>query len=122
MACDLPRGLYHLPDRVALSIAQVVGPAACVQRLQGQDVRMRQVQHVDIVADAGAVAGGIVVAKDFYVFPLAQCNLQHQGDEVGLGVVILTPIGRRARGVEIAQRRVAKAVDAIQPVQRPLQD
>ena len=53
-----PGRLDHLVDREALAIAQVVDPAALVQRAQGQDVGLGQVDHVDIVAHAGAVRVG----------------------------------------------------------------
>ena len=122
MAGHLARRLDHLADGVALTVAQVVGPAALIQGAQGQDVGLGQVGHVDIVAHAGAVAGGIVVAIDLDLFPLAQRHLEHQGDEMGFGMVVLASLGRGACRVESSAAPRSAAVNAIQPVQHPLQD
>ena len=69
-------------------------------------MRRRQIAHMDIVADAGPVGRGVVVAEDGDVRARAGRGLQHQRDQVCLGVVLLARLARcvGARGVEIAQR------------------
>ena len=68
----------------------------------------RQVYNVDVVAHAGAVGRGIVIAKDMDLFQLADCDLgnvrdQVVGDAVG---VLANQAGRmRADGVEVTQQR-----------------
>ena len=67
---------------------------------------------VDVVADAGAVGRGVVVAKDLHALALPQSDLQDDGDEVRLGVMVLTDaaVVGRAGSVEVTQRRVPQAV------------
>ena len=45
-------------------------------------VPLGQVDDVDVVALAGAVAGGVVAAEHFEWWPLPECCLHHDGDEV----------------------------------------
>jgi len=58
------RSLDDLPDGEPLPIAQVVGSAPLIQCAQRQNVRLRQVDNMDIVAHTGAVTRRVVVAKD----------------------------------------------------------
>ncbi len=51
-----------------------------------------QVVDVDVVANAGAVGRGIVVAKNRDVRPLSQGHLQHDRNQVRLGVVVFAQI------------------------------
>ena len=107
LAGDAARGVDDLLHREAVAVAQVEGVAAaaggeCVQR---QEVGLAQVHDVDVVADAGAVGGGVVAAEDGDVGAAPGCGLQHQGDEVGFGVVAFAQFafGVGAGGVEVAQ-------------------
>ena len=65
---------------------------------------------MDVVADAGAVRGGVVVAEDGDRLAAALRDLEHQRDEVRLGIVALTarPVG--ARHVEVSKGDRAEAV------------
>ena len=58
-------------------------------RVQRQQVGAGQVLDVDVVAHAGAVDGGVVVAEQLQLVPLAGGDLQGDRDEVGLRVVPL---------------------------------
>ena len=56
-------GLDHLEDRAALAGAQVPGAhagAVCAQVVEGLEVAVGEVEDVDVVADGGAVVGGVV--------------------------------------------------------------
>ncbi len=79
---------------------------------------------MDVVAHGGAVTGGVVVTEDGDPFALPERYLQRERDEVCLGIVVLAPLagGGGPGRVEVAQRRVAEAVDAIQPMEDALQD
>ena len=81
-----------------------------------------QVGDVDIVPDAGAVLGGVVVAEDGHRLPLAQGHLEDDGDEVGLRVVGLADLAGLvgAAGVEVPQAHIAQAVGLAHPVEHPL--
>ena len=72
----------------------------------------RQIVDVDVIANAGAVGRGIVVAENRDVFALPERHLQHDRNQVRLGRVVLAHVALRARagGVEVTQRRVAQAV------------
>ena len=71
-----------------------------------------QIHHMDIVAHAGAIRGGVVVAKDVHFFQLADRHLgdiRHQviGDAVGVLTDEAGLVG--ADGVEVAQQRHIQA-------------
>ena len=122
MSRNVAASLDHLHHREAEAVPQIVAPTALIQRVQRQDVRLRQVADVDVVADAGAIGGGVVIAEDLDAFALAQGHLQRQRDEMRLGMMILAALGRGASGVEVAQRGIAQAVHAVEPVEQALQD
>ena len=65
-AGDFPGGVDDLFHGVTVAAAQIehAAFAALVQMFQGQQMGFRQIPDVDIVPDAGAVGGGIVVAVD----------------------------------------------------------
>src|SRR4051812_44514759 len=58
---------------------------------------------MDVVADAGAVLGGIIGAEEVHVGALAQGYLQEHGDDVGFGLVVLADggVGGAAGDVEV---------------------
>ncbi len=69
MTRDAPDHCYHLVDRCAGPGADVVGGggrAARCECLQRQDVRLGQVNHVDIVTNGGAVRRGVVGAEHLH--------------------------------------------------------
>ncbi len=103
VAGDTPRRLDDLQVGEARAIAQVVLTAPqSVERAHRQDVRRRQVDDVNVIADAGAVFGWVVAAEDRKLLAFAPRDLQDDRDEVQLGSVILAAIGRVAGGVEVA--------------------
>src|ERR1019366_6511369 len=97
-----------LADRVTVAVAQVV--EAVPARRQAEDVRLGQVEDVDVIADAGAVGRGVVGAVDFAMRLPAQGDLQHVRDEMRLDAMVLAEPDARAGGVEVA------ACDELQPV------
>ena len=128
-AGHLAAGAEHLEVGEPGAAAQVVDPVLTGHaRLQGEHVGPGQVGHVDVVADAGAVRGGVVVAEQSHPTPrpyppftvplhcaAAQGHPQDAGDQVRLRVVPLAqppPVrpGRGARHVEVAQAHRADLV------------
>ena len=78
-----------------------------VERLQ---MAHREVDHVDVVAHAGAVVRLVVVAVDGQVLELAGRHLRDVGQEVvgdAVGVLAEQAAFVRADGVEVAQQRDA---------------
>ena len=63
---------------------------------------------MDVVADAGAVGGRVVVAVQHQLVPAAGRDVEHDRDQVRLRGVALAERADRARGVEVAQRRGAE--------------
>src|SRR5258708_31015983 len=107
MPGDLPRDLDHLAHTEALPVAQVVDqragiPARTAERLEGEQVRHRQIADVDVVADAGAVRRGVVGAKNVHVFRAAEGDLQNPADQMRLRLVRFPLVWTvRARSIEI---------------------
>jgi len=84
-AGDLPHGVDHFEDAEASAVAAIQGEggAAGPEVVQGGEVGRGQVLHVDVVADAGAVRGGVVRAIDVQAGAPAQGRLAGQLDEEG---------------------------------------
>ena len=99
----------HIQHAVALASAQIADEQAAVrfQLLDGAHMAAGQIHHVDVVAHAGAVRGGIVVAKDMHLFQLAHGHLGDIGHEVigdAVGVLADEAGLVRTNGVEVAQQ------------------
>ena len=77
---------------------------------QREQVRGGEVAHVDVVADAGAVRGRVVLAVDRQRVAGAGGHLQGDRDQVRLGGVPLPEPERGARDVEVAQADGGEAV------------
>src|SRR5207244_6178997 len=99
-------GANHLAHTVAAADAKVVDSAlSWLQTLQRRQMGSRQIVHVDVIADAGAVRRGVVRAEDFNRGAPAENRLKDKGNEVRFRIVIFAdgPIRARTRGVEVAQ-------------------
>src|SRR4029077_16122795 len=79
-----PDGLDDLQHRKAAPVAAVEGVAGAAGREVGEGgaVRARQIAHLDIVANTGAVGRRVVGAKDVEVAALAERGLAGDLDEV----------------------------------------
>ena len=119
MAGDLPGHVDDLLDGEAHSVAQVehVVVPALQQIIQSQDMGLGQIGDVDIVPDAGAVLGGVVVAENGDLLPLAVGHLEDQGDQMGLRGVRLAngSGGMSAAGVEVPQGHIPQAMGPAGP-------
>ncbi len=109
VAGDLASHFDDLHHAVACAVAQVVDAAVAIgQRFQRQDVRVCQVQHMNVIADAGSIGRIVIIAIYRNGVALAQCHLQHQRDEVRFRGMIFpdVAVGMSAAGVEVAQAAV----------------
>src|ERR1017187_8964467 len=108
----------HLHDAAAGAGADVelVARAAVQQVLDGQDVRLREIADVDVIADAGAVRGGVVVAENGD--GLAGFDgTEDERDQVRLGRVLFAErgFGIGAGGVEVAQADAGELMNLVEP-------
>ena len=112
VAGDAACGLDDLLHRKAGAVAEVVDHLfGLVERGECEDVGVGEVENVDVVANAGAVGSGVVVAEDEDLVTAAEGDVEYERDDVGLGLVSLAAVGQRAGDVEVAQRGVAQTVD-----------
>ncbi|MPL60931.1 hypothetical protein SDC9_06496 [bioreactor metagenome] len=126
--CHRPRLRDHLAHREALAGAEAehLGGVAGLEPFQPEHMRVDQVRDVDIIADAGAVGGGIVRAEDGQRRAPPVDRVEHQRDQVRLGAVEFADLGLRvaARHVEIAEDHRAQPVAVAEVAQdvldRPL--
>src|SRR5690625_4374848 len=113
----------HLDDlfhREALARAQVVGVAGA--GLQGgcrQLVRPGQVAHIDVVADAGTIRRRVVVSEHLHCLAVAGSDVQDDGNQVCLRVVVFAKLFAGPGSVEVTQGRVAEPMGLAVPLQRP---
>src|SRR3984893_19303754 len=82
---------------------------------------MREVTHMDVIANARAVGSRIVIAENLHVRPLMGRCLENNGNQVRLRLVLLATQRRCACGVEIAETHVAQAVGLLVPMTRTFQ-
>ena len=101
-------------DRVGGAGAEVVeiGGAGFVEFFKDLNVGTGKVVHVNVVAQAGAIGGRIIRAEDLDVFATSGGGVDHEGDEMSLGVVVFADraVLRRSGGIEIAESRKAQSV------------
>ncbi len=100
-------------DTVALS-----DPFQCGQ------VCRAEIVDVDVVTNAGLVAGRPIIAENRNRLSLAECHLQHDGDQMRFRIVVLSDVslGRSSGSVEIPQRSVTKIIGMRVVSQRALDD
>ena len=106
-------------DGVAVAVAQIV--KALLARSEGEDVRLREVNDVDVIADAGAVGRGIIGAVNFALCGLAKRDLEDVGDEMSFDAVMFAEFFAGAGGVEIAEGDEFEPVNLVIPVQHLLE-
>src|SRR5215469_8723324 len=117
MASYLAGRFNDFPHRVSISIAKV----ECVKRifvevLQSSNVRPGEIDDVRVIANTGPVARRIIVTVNRNLFALTESDLQHQRNEMALGLVRLPILFRSAGGIEITERDRAQAVDLVVPL------
>ena len=102
-------GVEHVQNAVTVAGAQVADEEAALgfQLFQGGHMALGQVHHVDIVPDAGAVRGVIVISVDMDFFQLAHGDFRNIGHQiVGNAVGVLSDEAGLVgpNGVEVAKQ------------------
>src|SRR6266404_1740560 len=67
------------------------------------------IQHMDVIADAGAVGRRIVVAKNFDVRGCGLNGLQDARNQMRFGAASFSALSRSASDIEIAKRNITEA-------------
>ena len=115
-AGDAACGGDDFADARAGAVAEIVDALIGVFKgAEDEKVRASEIVNVNEVADAGTVGSGIVGAEDGNRARRAECSAENVGDEMGFGIVIFGVAVPRAGGVEIAENRVAEAVNLAEP-------
>src|SRR6266540_3524492 len=110
----LARHLYHLGHRIAAAVAEVVYLAAFFHRVQGQRVRVSQVDDVNVVAHTCAVGSVVIFAEDVDVARSGGRDAQRVRDQVRFGGAVNGRARREdkflhARGQHSVEQRYAGA-------------
>ncbi len=74
------------PHREALPVSEVVDhPVTLIECLKRQEMRLRQILHVNVVADRSAVRSGVILAKDFDAVTPSDSHIKNQRNQVDSG-------------------------------------
>ena len=117
MTADATERVDHIQHTVTMAGAQINGQQAgpVSQYAQGGDMAQRQIHHVNIVTDTGAIGRRVIIAEDGHAVALAQRHAEHQRNEMHLGRMVFAALGRAAGCVEISQGGIAEANRAVEP-------
>src|SRR5438128_532485 len=82
-----------------------------------------KIVHMDVIADASAVGGGVVIAEDFQSGPLALNRLEDERDQVSLRVMVLAdfPALVGSRRIEVSETHKAQSISMAVGFQRILE-
>jgi hypothetical protein len=87
--------------------AEVVDGAAFIKDAQRENMRARQINNVNVIADTGAVPRWIVCAVNRNVAAHTHGCLQYQRNQMRLGIMPLAAAFGCARSIEIAKAGIA---------------
>ena len=113
--------LAHFDDfahRIAVAVAQV--KKALFAWRQGQDMSLRQVSDMDVVANACAVRRRIVGPENIALGCQAHRHFQHVGNQMRLNLMVLAKMFRRACGIEVTESHKFQAMNLMIPTQHLL--
>src|SRR6202045_1403967 len=101
---DALRRSDNFQDREATAVADVEGFAGnAVDLLKSADVRIGDIEHVDVIADAGAVRCGIVRSEDIDMGQSTAGGIENPGNEMSFHAMMLAALLGRSGSVEIAE-------------------
>ena len=107
MTRHAPRCLNDLLYRESCPIPQVADQLVLrLQRMQCQNVRICQVRHVNIIANAGAIRCVVVFPKDGDTLAASQGNVQNQWNNMAFRLVHFPAARQRSGYVKVPQGRV----------------
>src|SRR6266481_2030903 len=106
-AGDAFRRSDNFQDREATAVADVEGFAGnAVDLLKSADVRIGNIEHMDVIADAGAVRRGIVSAEDIDMGQCTAGGIENPGNEMSFHAMMLAAFLGCSGSVEITETHV----------------
>src|SRR5438876_1965117 len=114
-ARDFLAHLNHFADGITRAVSQVVETLSSVR--QGEDVRLGEVNDVNVVANASAIRRGVIGAEDVALRRLAEDGLEHVGNQMRLDSVVFAEALARTRRVEVTERDELQTVNSLIPLQ-----
>jgi len=106
-AGDFPSLGNKLADRPAAAGAEIECLAfrTIEQRADGCDVRVGEIDHMDVIAHAGAVCHRVIVTENRKALAVSRGRLEQQRNGMGFWNVALADLALRigAGGIEVAQ-------------------
>src|SRR6267143_4273950 len=106
-ADDTLRRRDNFQDREATAVADVEGFAGnAVDLLKSTDVRIGDIEYVDVIADAGSVRRGIVSAEDVDMRQSTASGIENPGNEMSFHAMMLAAFLGGSGSVEIAEAHV----------------
>ena len=97
----------NFQNGIASTIADIKGfTGDALNLLKRAQVGIRDIEDVNIVADASSIGGGVISAKDINMGDRATRRVQHSGNKMGFDTMRFAALFGCASGIEIAQRNV----------------
>src|SRR5262249_27217735 len=112
---DATSGFDNFENGMTAAGAKIerLGFGGAAEMLEGADVRVGQIGHVNVVANRSAVGRRILIAEYADFFVSIGGRGEDVGDQVGLRIVIFAATLGGAGGVEIAQAHGFQAVSCV---------
>src|SRR6266566_7635517 len=109
-AGDAFRDVDDLQNGKAAAVADVEGFAGnAVDLLEGTDVGIGNIEHMDVIADAGSVRRGVIRSKDIDVGQAASGCIKNTRYEMCFHAMIFAARTGSSSGVEIAETHVLES-------------
>src|SRR5882724_409336 len=118
-AGDLTAGGDYLPYAGAASRAEIVESAGGCAK--SQNMCLCEIDDMNVVANTCSVGRVVIRAVNFEIRSLAQRDLQHGGNQMCFGAMILAEVLCSTRGVEVAQSNKLQSMDLVVPTQNLLE-
>src|SRR2546426_11550262 len=109
-AGDALRSIDDLQDRGAAAVANVEGFAGNLADLfKRADMGIGDIEHVDVIADAGAIWCGIVRAEDIDMGKPTAGGIENAGNDVSFHTMMLAAFLGGSSRVEIAEGHIVES-------------
>src|SRR4029077_14284921 len=121
---DFARAFDDLQYRIAATRSQIekIGLAARAEMFEGANVRIREVDDMDVVPDRRAIGSRVVVAKHTYGLLLSQGRGENIGNQMRFWPVVFPAIFSGASGVEVAQGHEFHSIGGVISVEEPFHE
>ena len=91
------------------------------ERFQRESRITASIDHVNVIADAGAVRGWVIGSINLTMRRLAEGHFEHVGNKVGFNLVMFAEFLAGAGRIEIAEGDEFEAVNRLIPVEHSLE-